>query len=137
MGFLEIFLIALGLSFDTFAVSVSTGITVNHIRFWQAVRIAIVLAVFQAIMPYLGWLGGLQIEKYFGYIDHWIAFGLLFILGMKMIIDSFGVAEKRQFNPLNRKRVLLSIALATSMDALVVGVSFALIDAGIYISPLQ
>jgi putative Mn2+ efflux pump MntP len=129
----ELLLIAIGLSFDTFAVSVSAGLTVSQIKFWQGVRIAIVLAIFQSLMPFLGWLGGIQIVRYISNIDHWIAFGLLAILGIKMIIGSFKNAEEKKFNPLIFS-VLVVMAIATSIDALVVGVSFALISTNIYLA---
>jgi manganese efflux pump family protein len=127
MHIVELLLVAIGLSFDTFAVSVSTGLTINHIRFWQGVRIALVLAVFQALMPFIGWLGGIQIVKYLSNYDHWIAFGLLTALGIKMITESFKPAEEKKFNPLLLS-VLVIMAVATSIDALVVGVSFAFVD---------
>jgi manganese efflux pump family protein len=127
----ELLLIAIGLSFDTFAVSVSTGLTVSHIKFWQAIRIAIVLAIFQSFMPLLGWLGGTQIERYISNYDHWIAFGLLSILGIKMTVETFKNTEEKKFNPLLLS-VLVVMAIATSIDALVVGISFALLNTNIY-----
>jgi putative Mn2+ efflux pump MntP len=127
----ELLLIAIGLSFDTFAVSVSTGLTISQIKFWQAIRIAIVLAIFQVLMPFLGWLGGTQVERYIRNFDHWIAFGLLSILGIKMIVETFKNAEEKKFNPLLLS-VLVVMAIATSIDALVVGISFALLNTNIY-----
>lgn len=131
MGIFEIIFIGLGLSFDTFAVSISTGLLKNSIKFWQGVRIAIVLAFFQTLMPLLGWFGGTQIAEYISSIDHWIAFGLLSIVGIKMIIDSFKEEEDKKTNPL-LFRVLILMGLATSIDALVVGVSLAFSDVNIY-----
>jgi putative Mn2+ efflux pump MntP len=127
----ELLLIAIGLSFDTFAVSVSTGLTISQIKFWQAIRIAIVLAVFQVLMPFFGWLGGTQVERYIRNYDHWIAFGLLSILGIKMIVETFKNAEEKKFNPLLLS-VLIVMAIATSIDALVVGISFAILNTNIY-----
>ncbi|GAB4374863.1 MAG: manganese efflux pump MntP family protein [Calditrichia bacterium] len=126
-------LIALGLSFDTFAVSISTGLIIRHIRFWQGFRIAIVLAFFQSVMPFFGWLGGIQVEKYLYDYDHWIAFGLLSAIGFKMIIDSFKDSPDKKFNPLWFP-VLISMAIATSIDALVVGITLAFIDTSIYLA---
>lgn len=131
MGVIEITLLGLGLSFDTFAVSVSTGLVKNTINFWQGVRIAIVLAFFQGLMPLLGWLGGAQVAEYMLNIDHWIAFGLLSIVGLKMIIDSFKDNEEKKTNPL-ALRVMIIMGIATSIDALIVGVSLAFIDVNIY-----
>lgn len=135
MQIIELFLIAIGLSFDTFAVSISTGLTISHIQFWQGCRIAIVLAFFQSLMPFLGWFGGTQIERYIKDYDHWIAFGLLSAIGLKMIIDSFKEAEDKRFNPFLIS-VLLGMAIATSIDALVVGVSLAFMDINIYLAIL-
>jgi putative Mn2+ efflux pump MntP len=132
MDIITILLIAIGLSFDTFAVSVSTGLAITKIRFWQAVKIAITLAFFQALMPFFGWLFGKQVEHLISNYDHWIAFGLLLILGIRMIYESFKKDEvDKSFNPLN-STVLIGMAVATSIDALVVGVSFAFINMNIY-----
>ncbi len=136
MDFITILLIAIGLSFDTFAVSVSTGLTISHIRFWQALRMAVILAFFQALMPLIGWLAGRQMEALISDYDHWIAFTLLALLGFKMIYESLKDEKAEEgFNPL-KLTVLIGIAIATSIDALVVGVSFAFISMNIYWSIL-
>lgn len=125
---ITLFLIALGLTGDTLAVSISAGLTLNKIKFVQALRIAFVLALFQAIMPILGWYLGLQVKDLIKDIDHWVAFISLLIIGGKMIIESFKKDEaKKPFNPL-KLVVLTGIAIATSIDALIVGISFALIS---------
>ena len=133
MQLVELILIAVGLSFDTFAVSVSSGLAVSKIKFFQGVRIALVLAVFQTMMPFMGWLGGVQIEQYLNNYDHWIAFGLLTILGVKMLIEAFKPDEDKNFNPLLFK-VLVGMAVATSIDAFVVGISFAFFKINIYLT---
>jgi len=134
MQFLTIFLIAIGLSFDTFAVSVSSGLILRKIDFFNATKIAITLAVFQAAMPVIGWLAGSGIKNYAEDFDHWIAFGILALLGGKMIIESFKTdPEERQFNPL-AFRVMIGMAIATSIDALIVGFSFALLNYRILVS---
>ncbi len=133
MQILEIVLIAISLSFDTFAVSVSTGVTINNITFWQGVRAAVVLAFFQAFMPLPGWFGGMQLEKYVADIDHWIAFGLLFLLGSKMILDTFKEEENKKVNPLLFP-VLVWLGIATSIDALVVGIGLGLIQINIVLA---
>ncbi len=127
MGIVEIIFLGLGLSFDTFAVSVSTGLLKNSIRFWQGVRVAVVLAFFQVLMPLLGWFGGTQVASYISEIDHWIAFGLLSVVGIKMIIEAFKAEEDKKNNSLSF-RVLVLMGIATSMDALVVGVSLAFFE---------
>lgn len=131
MGGFEIILLGLGLSFDTFAVSLSTGLLKSSIKFWQGVRFALVLAFFQALMPFLGWLGGIQIAEYIANIDHWVAFGLLSVTGIKLIIESFKDDEEKKTNPLLFK-VQVMMGIATSIDALAVGVSMAFIEVKIY-----
>jgi putative Mn2+ efflux pump MntP len=136
MNIITILLIAVGLSFDTFAVSVSSGLTIRHIRFLQAVKIAFTLAVFQSLMPLIGWFLGNQVSGYIANYDHWVAFGLLSVLGLKMAYESLKKdKENSNFNPLNLL-VLLGMAVATSIDALVIGVSFALVEINIYWSIL-
>lgn len=131
MQYLELFILAVGLSFDTFAVSVSSGLTVSSIQFRQGVKIAIVLAFFQALMPLIGWLGGIQAGRFIGEYDHWLAFALLSVLGVNMIRETFKGEDDKKFNPL-LMTVLIGMAIATSIDALVVGVSLALFDTNIY-----
>lgn len=134
MELLTIFLIAIGLSFDTFAVSVSSGLILKDIDFFKATRIAIVLALFQAIMPLIGWIAGSEIKNYAERYDHWIAFVILSLLGAKMIFDSFKTdPENRTLNPLELK-VRIGMAIATSIDALVVGFSFGLLEFRIWVS---
>ena len=125
MEILTIVLLAIGLSIDSFAVSVCSGLNLPHIRFIQAVKIAIFLALFQAGMPLIGWLVGNSMKSLIEPVDHWIAFGLLSLIGGKMIIESLIGSESREIkNPLEIK-VILMLSLATSIDALAVGFSFA------------
>ncbi len=125
MEILTIIFLAIGLSFDSFAVSVCSGLNLPHIRFFQAAKIAVFLALFQAFMPLIGWLVGNSIKSLIEPVDHWIAFGLLSLIGGKMIIESFINPASREIrNPLHI-RVILMLSLATSIDALAVGFSFA------------
>jgi putative Mn2+ efflux pump MntP len=134
MELFTIFLIAISLSFDTFAVSISSGLILRKIDFFNATKIAVTLAVFQAAMPVMGWLAGSGIKTYAESFDHWIAFGTLALLGGKMIYESFKTdPEDRSFNPLNI-RVMIGMAIATSIDALIVGFSFALLNYKIVVS---
>jgi len=134
---ITLILLALGLSMDTFAVSITTGLTIKNIQFKQAVRIAFVLGFFQTLMPLTGWFLGLQIKDYIVEFDHWIAFGLLGGIGSKMVYEYFKpeheTDELNKFNP-ERLSVLLGMAIATSIDALAVGVSFAFIETNIWLS---
>lgn len=134
MELIPLFLIAIGLSFDTFAVSVSTGLCLPNLRFVQAIKIALTLGFFQALMPFIGWALGKQISDYISDYDHWVAFGLLLALGTKMIFESFkNDTPEKCLNPL-KPLVLIWLAIATSIDALVVGLSFAFLNMNIYSS---
>jgi len=125
MEIFTVVLLAISLSFDSFAVSVCSGLNLPHIRFFQAAKIATFLALFQAFMPLVGWLVGNSIKSLIEPVDHWIAFGLLSLIGGKMIIESFISSEAREIkNPLHIK-VILTLSLATSIDALAIGFSFA------------
>lgn len=127
MEIYTVVLLAIGLSFDSFAVSVCSGLNLRHIRFFQAAKIAIFFALFQAFMPLIGWLLGNSIKSLIEPVDHWIALGLLSLIGGKMIIESFIHSEEREIkNPLSIK-VILTLSVATSIDALAVGFSFSTI----------
>ncbi len=133
MGILSIFLIAIGLNFDSLAVSISAGLVVKNIRFNQAALIALVFALFQGLMPFIGWFIGLQVKDLIKDYDHWIAFSLLFLIGAKMVYESLKKEEdKKTPNPL-KLFVMISMAIATSIDALIVGVSLAFTDVNIVI----
>ena len=133
LDFITIFLIAIGLCFDSFAVSVSSGLMMKHINFFDAIKIAFSLAFFQGLMPLIGWVAGKKIASYLSDYDHWIAFVLLFLIGLKMIWESQKPEEEKTFNPLNIWYVIY-MSIATSIDALVVGLSFAFIKTDIYTS---
>jgi manganese efflux pump family protein len=126
--FITFLLIGIGLSFDSFAVSVSCGLMKQEIKFKQATLVAGSLAFFQAFFPVIGWYFGTKINSLIVSVDHWIAFGLLTLIGIKMIIE--GVKPEgmlKSFNPFNL-RVLVGLSVATSIDALVVGLSFGFLD---------
>lgn len=121
-------LIGIGLSFDSFAVSVSCGLMKREIRFEQAIVVAASLAFFQAFFPVIGWIIGSTIKNLIVSLDHWIAFGLLAFIGVRMIIEGIKPNGKLQnFDPFKWK-VLIGLSVATSIDALVVGVSFGFLD---------
>jgi len=126
--FITFLFIGIGLSFDSFAVSVSCGLMRKEIKFNQAIIVAGSLAFFQAIFPLLGWFLGIKISTLIASYDHWIAFGLLAFIGFKMIIE--GIKPEgilKNFNPFNPK-VLIGLSIATSIDALVVGFSFGFLE---------
>jgi putative Mn2+ efflux pump MntP len=131
--FLTFLLVGIGLCFDTFAVSVSFGILKKEIQFRQATFIASVLALVQTLFPVAGWLIGLSLKNLIAGVDHWLAFGLLAIIGGRMIFEGIRKEEERkEFNPA-RILVLLGVAVATSIDSLVVGLSFGFLNTNILI----
>lgn len=132
MDYLTLIGIALGLSFDTFAVSLSCGVVQSRIRFGEAMRIAFVLAVFQGAMPVLGYFMGSTVSGYITSFDHWVAFGLLLFLGARMILEGLKREENKPVQDYRRPSVLLTIAVGTSIDALAVGISFAFLDVHIW-----
>lgn len=126
MSFIPLLLLALGLCFDTFAVSLSGGVGVQR-RAGRIAKIALTLAAAQTIMLVAGWWLGASVSVYIAAFDHWIAFALLAFIGGKMVRESFEKATMHTTN-LQNTRVLLIVALATSIDAIAVGVSLALIQ---------
>ena len=134
MDYFSIIAIALGLSFDTFAVSLSYGVLQNKIFFRQAARIAIVFAVFQGGLTVSWYFLGSIISEYLKTLDHWIALGLLGFLGLKMIIEGLKRNETKEIKDYSKPIILISIAIGTSIDAFAVGVSFAFLDVRIWIS---
>lgn len=131
MDIITIIAIAFGLAMDAFAVSITSGITIKHLKINNALKIAVFFGLFQAIMPLVGWLAGLSLKDFISEIDHWIAFGLLSFIGCKMIYESITVqSNEKHFDPLN-VYVLLMLSVATSIDALAVGVSFAFLKVSI------
>lgn len=123
MTTLDVWFLAFALAMDCFAVSVTCGIIVGH-RHWQSiVSMAFLFGLFQALMPLLGWLGIRSFTSYLESIDHWIAFALLAFLGGRMIRDSFLPEERKRLNPRSMKTQVV-FAIATSIDALAVGISF-------------
>ena len=127
MGIIALLLIAFSLSFDSFAVSVCSGLSLcrKHLHFSDAVKIALSLAVFQGLMPVLGWFLGSTVKEYIQNADHWIAFVLLSFLGVRMILEGrVPVKDKKIKNPTSW-RVLIPMSIATSIDAFAVGISFS------------
>jgi putative Mn2+ efflux pump MntP len=128
MSLSSIILIAIGLAMDAFAVSVSSGLAIRELKLRHALKIALFFGLFQAVMPVLGWLGGVSVRELIAHVDHWIAFGLLTFIGVKMIWESFRLEpEEDRRDPLGMGW-LLTLSVATSIDALAVGITFALID---------
>lgn len=124
--------IGVGLSMDALAVSVTTGSLVETLRLRDAFRMAFCFGLFQAIMPIIGWTAGLSFRSYIQDFDHWVAFGLLSAIGFKMIWESRPDSEALEPNDnCLHFPTLLLLSLATSIDALAVGISFALLETSI------
>jgi manganese efflux pump family protein len=132
MDYFTILVIALGLSFDTFAVSLSYGVIRSGILFRQASWIAIVLAVFQGGLTITGYFLGSIFSNTLQATDHWVALGLLSFLGMKMIVEGLKKTKDEAPKDYSSTIVLFTIALGTSIDAFAVGISFALLDVRIW-----
>ena len=124
MGLWELFAIAVGLSMDAFAVSICKGLSVGRVKIKHALICGIWFGAFQAIMPTIGYILGTQFEKYITAVDHWIAFALLLLIGGNMIREALSKEEEEVDASFGFKAMLL-LAIATSIDALAMGVAFA------------
>lgn len=147
---IEIILIGIGLSMDAFAVAICKGLAMKRVRLRSAVLVGLYFGAFQALMPVLGWLLGTQFRRYIEAVDHWIAFGLLTVIGGKMLYEgirdslsaqkdkeAYKEGKKKEDSPEKtdepiRHKELLLLAIATSIDALAVGISFAAIGTPIF-----
>ena len=127
--FIEIFLIGVGLSMDAFAVSICKGLSMKKIKKRDVFIIALFFGGFQALMPFIGWFLGKGFESYITSIDHWIAFILLGIIGGKMLIDGIKAEDDEETGEfkLDLKELFL-LAIATSIDALAVGITFTFLN---------
>jgi putative Mn2+ efflux pump MntP len=133
--FLSIILIAIGLSADCFAVALGGGVSnKNHSRI-QIFRVAFMFGLFQAVMPLLGWLAGRTVVEYIADYDHWVAFVLLAIVSGRMLWESLRPERGEEKNvDITRGLLLLTLSIATSIDALAVGLSFAFIKVSIAVA---
>ena len=139
MGFLSIFMTGIGLSMDAFAVSLAKGICLKKDEFKYSFRVALFFGGFQALMPLLGWWFGRYFESYIKSFDHWIAFILLGLIGGKMLIESIkdiksggetNIKTECEIDEFSYKKLII-LAIATSIDALAVGISFAVLNVSI------
>lgn len=127
-----IFLIAIGLSMDAFAVSITSGFAMDRLRLKSVLRIALFFGGFQALMPVIGFFIGMSIRDYIMGFDHWVAFGLLAFVGARMIHESLSPKENRGKMDTESLPTLLLLAVATSIDALAVGLSLSLLKTAIF-----
>ena len=135
MTFVELLLIAIGLSMDAFSVSICKGLTTKTFSWRMALVCGLWFGFFQALMPIIGYFLGAQFQEMIEAYDHWIAFGLLFLIGANMIREAVWGTEEEQDGSLGFKTMFL-LAIATSIDALAVGVSFACIQVKLWSSVL-
>ncbi len=132
MGILELFMVAVGLSMDAFAVALCKGLNMQKINYRHALIIGAFFGGFQGIMPLFGWILGRQFEQYITSFDHWIAFILLAFIGGKMLMEAFNRdQEVHEFNEQLNIKELVVLAIATSIDALAVGITFAFFQVSI------
>ena len=136
MDLITITAVALGLSFDTFAVSLSFGVVKNEILFRQAVRVALVLAFFQAGLLVAGYFLGSVVSDFMKAADHWVALILLSFLGIRMIVEGLRRKENDEVRDYTKTLTLVATAVGTSIDAFAVGISFAFLDIKIWMSGL-
>jgi putative Mn2+ efflux pump MntP len=130
---ITILVIAIGLAMDSFSVSITRGFTnTKTTQSLEALKIAFFFGLFQGFMPIIGWFAGLSVIDFISSFDHWIAFGLLSLIGGRMIYESVSKESKQVINSSSLK-VLLVLSIATSIDALAVGISLSFLETSIVI----
>lgn len=131
MTFLELFLLGLGLSMDCFAVSLTLGSS-HRLPIRDTLRMALFFGLFQGLMPLAGWLIGNSFKSLIQSVDHWLAFGILSFIGIRMIYEAFRLKEEKRPLDVKKLSVLLGLSVATSIDALATGIGFGFIQANIF-----
>lgn len=135
MLLIDLFLIGVGLSMDAFAVAICKGLGMHRVNWRHSIAIALFFGGFQALMPLIGYFLGSQFASFVEPVDHWIAFALLAFIGGKMLWDAFHEDDDEQVGGEAEKldlKELLMLAVATSIDALAVGISFAFLEVNIW-----
>lgn len=130
MNLAELFLISLGLSMDCFAVALVSG-SCNHLSWKDVLKMSLLFGLFQGAMPVVGWIFGSSLRELIASVDHWIAFAILAFIGIKMIVQAFRAGEQKRPVEIRKMTVLLSLSVATSIDALITGVGFGFIRVNI------
>lgn len=134
MDVVNISAIAVALAMDAFAVSIAAGVTLKNVSFRQTFRLSWHFGLFQALMPIIGWSAGSTVRVFIEAYDHWIAFGLLSIIGLKMIREAFKAdGDTRKKKDPTKGMMLVILSLATSIDALAVGLSLSMLNVGIWL----
>ena len=132
MGWWYVLGIAFGMAMDTFAVAIAAGLTLRRPTGRQIFRLTFHFGFFQFMMPIVGWLAGRAMQHWISAFDHWVAFGLLAFIGGKMIWESFGGPHREDRGDPTRGWMLVTLATATSIDALAVGLSLAFLKVSIW-----
>lgn len=133
MQLINISAIAVALAMDAFAVSIAAGITLKQISFRQNFRLAWHFGLFQALMPIIGWAAGLSVRHYIEAYDHWIAFALLAYVAVGMLRDALGSHDEKNKKDPTRGATMVMLSVATSIDALAVGLSLAMLNVSIWL----
>lgn len=132
MSILTLLGIAVGLAMDAFAVAIAAGLTLQKVTMRQSLRLAMHFGIFQAVMPVIGYFAGKSFAGGFNAYDHWVAFGLLVVLGGKMLYEAFTKDETQEKTDPTKGWRLVTLSVATSLDALAVGVTMALMQITIF-----
>lgn len=135
MMILEVVLVAIGLAMDAFAVSVCKGLSMKKMNWKKAIIVGLYFGIFQALMPVIGYFLGTTFESLVTKIDHWIAFGLLAIIGINMLKEAFDKDEEDRNDQVDFKTMVV-LAIATSIDALAVGITFAFLNINLLMATL-
>jgi manganese efflux pump family protein len=133
---LNLILIAASLAMDCLAVSIAGGATISRPKIGNALKVGISFGLFQALMPLIGWSIGLSFKSFIESADHWVAFTLLLVIGIKMLYEAFRKNPEKEKTDITRTPTLLILSVATSIDALVIGISLSIIGISIFISIL-
>jgi manganese efflux pump family protein len=128
---LTVIFVGIGLSMDAFAVSVTSGLVIKNERLNSAIKIGFMFGMFQALMPVIGWFTGSILANFIEKFDHWLAFGMLAFIGIKMIYESFHEKDNDRHIESMNFMFFFFLGIATSIDALIVGVSFAFLNVSI------
>jgi len=136
MSFWEIFLLAVGVSMDAFAVSIGKGLSAKRASWREALTVALWFGGFQALMPLIGYYLGISFADLVTKVDHWIAFGLLLLIGGNMIREALKGEDDKPVDSSFAFRTMLVLAIATSIDALALGISFAFLGTNLWRSIL-
>lgn len=133
MSLFGIIILSIGLGMDAFAVSICKGVSLKKNDLKKSIIVASYMGIFQALMPVIGYFLGMSFADKITSIDHWLTFSLLVIIGIKMIKDSLGTEKEIVNDKIDFKEMII-LAIATSIDALAVGITFAFLNVNLYIA---